>query len=323
MAISSRTRKCQLGREAVAGTAVAATTIWRGMATVVDMTQITWAEEDVGQYPNQLRTYVPSEGAEISLEGVCTYEQLPHILEMGIQTVTPSGTEAPYTYTYTFATSTATTIKTYTAEYGDAEDAEDCEYVFCESFELSGAPDEAWQMSATCRGRQVTQGQSFASLTLPEVEEVLFNTSRLYIDDSGGTIGTSVVSSSFRSFSLSVTTGWVAVQTADGQLYFTLAKLANEPEIVLEITAEHDATWDSAGEKANWLAETIRLIQIKATGTSSRAVTINLAGLWETFGSIEDADGNSVLTGTFRAGYSSADTLFAQIIVANTLSALP
>jgi hypothetical protein len=288
-----------------------------------DMTQIVFAEEDVGQYPNQLRTYVPSEGAEISLEGVCTYEQLPHILEMGIQTVTPSGTTAPYTYTYTFATSAATTIKTYTIEYGDAEDAEDAEYVFCESFEITGAPDEALMVSATLRGRQVTQGQSFASLSLPAVEEMLFNTCVLYIDATGGTVGSTQVSNSFRSFSFSVTTGWQAVQTGDGNLYFTLAKLAGAPEIVLEITAEHDSSWDSAGEKANWLAETIRLIQIKASGTSSREMKISMAGLWETFGTIEDTDGNSTLTGTFRAGYSSSDTLFCNIAVANTLSSLP
>ena len=323
MAISSRTKKAQLYREATAGTPGAATTIWRGTATLQDMTQVTWAEEDVGQYPNQLRTYIPSEGAEITLEGVCTYEQLPHILEMGVQTVTPSGTESPYTYTYTFPTDTARTIKTYTMEIGDGEDCEDAEYVFCESFEISGGADEAWMMSASCRGRQVTQGTSFASLSLPAVEEVLFNTSALYIDASGGTIGTTQVSNSFRSFSLSVTTGWSAVQTGDGNLYFTLAKSAGEPEIMLEITAEHDSSWDSAGEKANWVAQTIRLIQIKATGTSSREITINLAGLWETFGTIEDADGNSVLTGTFRAGYSSADTLFANIAVKNALSSLP
>jgi len=293
------------------------------MATMRDMTQVVWAEEDVGQYPNQLRTYVPSEGAEITLEGACTYEQLPHILEMGVMTASPAGTTAPYTYTYTFATSAATTLKTYTIEYGDAEDNDEAEYCFAESFEITGAPDEALQMSANIRGRQVTASAVTAGQSIPAVEEMLFNTCVLYIDATSGTIGTTQVSNSFRSFSFSVTTGFVAVQTGDGSLYFTLAKLANEPEITLEITAEHDSSWDSAGEKANWVAETIRLIQIKASGTSSREMKISMAGLWESFGTIEDQDGNSVLTGTFKAGYSSTDTLFCNIAIKNTLASLP
>ncbi len=41
-------RKIQLGREANAGTAVAATAIWRGMGTIEDTREVVVAEEDVG-----------------------------------------------------------------------------------------------------------------------------------------------------------------------------------------------------------------------------------------------------------------------------------
>lgn len=325
MAVSSATRRCQLGRETTPGTAVAATTYWRGPASMQDMTQVVTVQEDVGRYSPQGRTYVPMIGAQVSMPSqVATFEQLLHIFEAGIQTVTPSGTEAPYTYTYTFPTSdTEPTLQTYTIEYGDAEDAEEAEYCFVESFELTGAPDEAVMVTATWRGRQVTQGITFtADLTLPAVEEILFDQGVLYIDDSGGSIGASQVSNSFLEFSFSVTTGWVATTTGDGELYFTFPKLTR-PEITLSITAEHTSDWDSAGEKAEWVAENFRLVRIQFDGTSSRYLRLDMAGKWLTFGVIEDRDGNSVLTGEMSVEESSTDSLWCEIEISCTLASVP
>jgi hypothetical protein len=302
--------KCQIGDESPNGTPTAATAIWRGKVSMEDLTKVTFVDEDVGNYAGVGRSYIASEGAAITFDSTpATYEQISYIFRSGVQSGNTSSIGATYTWYHTMASTAATTITTNTIEFGDGEDVDEASYCFVESYTISGAPDEAVMVTANWRGRQSTQTTFSGSATLPAVEDMLFNTGKLYIDNSGGTVGDTQVSNSFRSFTLNVTTGWQAIQTADGNLYFTMAKLT-APEVTLEITAEHDSTWDSAGEKANWVAQTARLVRLEFTGTQDRRFRIDLAGKWETFSSIEEEDGNSVLRGTMRAFYSSADTLF-------------
>jgi hypothetical protein len=312
-----------MGREATAGTAVAASTIWLGTVTMVDETAVTFIDESIGVYGGYGRTYIPKEGALINFESVpASYEQILHVFEGGVQTVSASGTGGTWTYSYAMSSTQAHTIKTYTLEVGDSEDAEEAEYCFCESFGLSGSYDEAVTLTSTWRGRQVSTATFTASLSKPSTEVMVFNTGLLYIDNDTGTIGTNLVSDSFRSFSLDVTTGWVPVQTADGALYFTFAKIS-KPEVVLSITAEHTSDWDSAGEKAKWRALTPRQIRVKFDGSGPRYMNLDLAGKWETFSAIEESDGNSVLTGTFRGFYSTTAALFFESVVCCAISSVP
>lgn len=324
-------RKIQLGRESTAGTAVAATTIWRGMGTIEDQRETVFVEEDIGYLSGVDRTMVPKLHAAISLASVpATFEQLPHILEMGVRTDAPAqdGAGTGYLYEYVFPTTAANTIKTYTIEGGDNQAAEEMEYCFVESFTLEGTAGEALMMSAEIKGRQVSTSAFTGAATLPTVEEILFSKGKLYIDDADGTIGTTQKTSTLLSATLNVTTGLVPVFTADGALYFTFVK-GVMPEITLDITFEHDGT--ATAEKAAWRAETARLIRLQfegaALGTAGdytyKTLTIDLAGKWESFSALEDSDGNDTVTATFRARYNATAALFAQIDVVNELSALP
>jgi hypothetical protein len=48
-----------------------------------------------------------------------------------------------------------------------------------------------------------------------------------------------------------------------------------------------------------------------------------LAGKWTTFSAIEEEDGNSVITGSFKAYYSTTETYFADFEIANLTNAIP
>lgn len=325
-------RKLQFGRETTAGTAVAATTIWRGMGTIEDQREVQFAEEDIGYLSRVDRSYIPKLAAALSLPSVeATFEQLPHLLEMGVKTATPAadGSGSGKIYTYTFPTTAANTIKTYTIEGGDNIQAEEIEYCYVESFTLEGGAGEALKMSAEIRGRQVSLSTFTTTATLPVVEEILVSKGKLYIDTAGGTMGNTQVSNTLLSFTLNVATGLQAVYTADGQLYFSLVKCVG-PEITLDVTFEHNAS--AVAEIAKWRAETpsqVRLLlegsalQTAGTSYSKKTVKIDLAGLWEKFSAIGDQDGNDTVTGTFRARYNSTAAKFAEITVVNELAALP
>jgi len=333
MAGIRKLRKIQLGRETTAGTNVSASTIWRGTGVIDDNLEVIFVEEDVGYKSGVDRTMIPKVEAMLELEETpATFEQLPHILDMGVEAATASadGSGSAYIYNYPFAENTDTqTVKSYSIEGGDNTQEEEFSYGFCTGFNLSGAAGEAVTMSATVVGRQVSADTFSSTATLPTVEEVLFSKGKLYIDDSDGAFGGTQKTSTFRDFNLEVDTGWRAVYTGDGELYFTFLKNVGA-EITLDITFEHDST--AVAEIANWRAETARLIRldflgstVTTAGTSygTKALRIDLAGKWESFEPLDDTDGNDTVTGTFRSRYNSTASEFAIIRVANLLASLP
>jgi hypothetical protein len=325
-------RKLQFGRESTAGTIVPATTVWRGIGTLEDAREPVFPAEDIGYLSGTSRSYIPKVEGALDLESVeATFEQLPHILEMGIKTATPSqdGTGSGYIYQYDFPTTAAPTIKTYTIEGGDNQEAEVMEYCYVSEFTLEGNAGEAWMMSANIVGRQVALQGFTGSVAVPTVEDMLFQKSKLYIDAIGGTWGSTLKSNTLLNASLNYTTGIIPKYTADGNLYFSFIQYT-QPEVRLTVTFEHDGT--AATEKVNWRNQTPRLIRLliqgstfTTAGTSYTMKTgiIDLAGKWESFQKLGDQDGNDVIEAEFVARYDATAAKFGKILVVTNLSALP
>ena len=79
-------RKIQLGKETTAGTAVDATTVWRGMGTIEDGLEKVFVDEDIGYKSGVDRTYIPKVEARLDLDEIpATYEQILHILEAAVE----------------------------------------------------------------------------------------------------------------------------------------------------------------------------------------------------------------------------------------------
>jgi hypothetical protein len=328
-------RKIQLGRETNAGVAVAATAIWRGLGTIEDTRNEVVVAEDVGTLIPPVRTYTAALGGALAMEAVpATFEQLPHILEAGILAIgtgVADGAGTGKIYDYAFPEATSNAIKTYTIEGGDNEAAEEVEYCYVADFALSGKGGEALTMAANWLGRQVSTSTFTGALAIPTVEEILFSKGALYIDAVAGSYGATIKSSTFLAMDLKVKTGWIPVWTADGGAgnFFGFIKCP-KPEIILDITFEHEAS--SIAEKAAWRAKTPRLIQLKFLGSALttpgttytyRSLIINLAGRWSKFSKLGEQDGNDIVTGTFVAGYDPTKADVGQIIVVNQLATIP
>ena len=321
-------RKIQIGRESTAGTAVPATEIWRGEGTGEDQRTVVFPAEDVGYLSGTNRSYTPRVYGAIDLASTpATFEQLPHILEGGVSAVSATADGSGYIRVYPFPTTAANTIKTYTIEAGDNQQAEEMEYSFVESFSLEGRVGEAWNMTAAWRGRQWTPTTYTGALSLVAVEEMLFSKSKLYIDSASDAFGTTVKSDTLLAANLAATSGIMPVFTANGELYFSFVKTVM-PEVVLTITFEHDGT--ATAEKAAWRAGTARNIRLLCEGSAlgtpggftKKSALIDLSGKWEAFAAIADENGNDTITGTFRARYDTTAAHFATITVVNEIAAL-
>jgi len=306
----------QIGREGTAGTAVPATVVFRGpVEDISDDSPVIFPEEQTGTlYPLE-RSYQPFQAASVKQPvQEATWEQFPHILEAGIDAETPTQDGAGTGYIRVYELHAANTPKTYTIETGDSIDVAEMQYSFVQKFTLSGQLNEAVKFSADWVGRQRTD-TSFTSLTAPSVEDMLFNTGKIYINDVSSGFGGTVRTGIWRSFSLDVETGLVPVFTGDGTLYFvglkTVAKRAT-----LSLVLEH-ATYTPT-ERTAWAARTTRAVRLEFTGSalattgttySTNKLLIDACGTYQSFSALGSAgDGDNIITAVLNLRYNSTLT---------------
>lgn len=177
-------------------------------------------------------------------------------------------------------------------------------------------------------GQTVTIDKFFNNVSIPVVEEILFQKAKLYIDASSTSAGTTIKSNTVLSWEMDYKTGWKGQPAADGRLDFSFTKLA-KPSGTLKVTFEHDGT--AVAEKAAWRAKTPRLIRLLVQGSTLttagtytyKTLIVDLVGVWKKFGALKDDNGNDTVEGTLMFGYDTTAAQAGQIIVVNQLSALP
>lgn len=330
-------RKIALGDEAVAGTATAATAIWRGEGTLEDTRVMGFPDEDVGLVAPTDRSHVPQLGGALTISGVATFEQLGYIFSAGIKNVitgsTDGGTGSGYVYTYPMPTTCDHTITTYTIEGGDNEQAEEMEYAFVDNFTLEGVAGEPLMLSADWIARQVTTTSFTTALHVPSVESIHVSKGKVYINAAAGSsFGDTQVTNTIEAVTVNVTTGLAGHHKIDGNKYFALTQRdGDNMAVTADLRFEHNSS--ATAEKEHYRAQTPRKLRMTWHGshltTTSRTYTyktlqIDLRGKWEAFSAIDEQDGNDVVMGTFRCGTDSTGTDYASfLLVADGLTVLP
>lgn len=291
--------------------------------------------EDVGIVIGTDRAYQPALAASLSMpEHEATFEQLGYILSASIKDVvtgSADGSGSGKIYNYALPTTALNSIKTYSIEGGDDQEAERMEYAFVKSWSISGKAKEAVKVSAEWGGRQVGLNAFTAALSIPTVEEMLFQKMKLYIDGTGTHPATTQKTNTLLSWSLTCTTGWKENFTGDGNLYFSNIRFdKNAFELLLKLTFEHNGS--AAAEKVAWRAGTSRSIKLLCEGStlgtagttySKKSFIANTLGKWETFEKLDEQDGNDIVSATQRCRYNATAASAGVLILVNELSALP
>jgi hypothetical protein len=321
-----------MGREGTPGSAVAATTVWRGRGMLQDDRVIKFPTEDIGILTGTDRSYIPKLAGSLLLESVpATFEQFPHILEMGVKTAsaTADGAGSDFIYEYVFPTTAANTIKTYTIETGDNNEEEEMEYCFVTDFTLTGDEGEAWMMAANIIGRQVAVSTFTTTASIPTVEEMLFQKTKLYIDAATAAWGATIKSNTLLSAQFTYKTGNKAIFAADGNLYFSSHKSVM-PEIRLKLTFEHDAI--GAAQKVLARSQTPQKIRLKTEGSaltsagttySVKTMIIDIVGKYEKFNKIGERNGNDIIEFEFLGRYNADAASAGLIYIVNELASIP
>lgn len=314
------------GSAGAAGTAVAATAIWRGPGAQIDSGRaINRPSENVGLLIDTDRSYTPSMLAMLDIpETEATYEQICYPLEGGIKRIITGVADGAAAKVYDYTSGSANTVEPFTIEAGDNNAVSDMEYAVCTEFELTWSARDALRISSKWVGRQRTTGTAFAALTLPTVEEILAPT--ITITDGGTAIGTTAFSGTLIGYNLKLLTGIVPLFTATGQIYFDTIKYT-KPTCTLGMTFEHDS--NASTEYGKFVARTTRLVRILHLGSALsgsaylfKRFMIDFSGLYTTFPPYDDKDGDNTVTVELQAGYNTTANLFARFLLVNALAAV-
>ena len=313
--------RIQLGAESTAGTAVATTEYWRGVGAMPeDARTIEFVEELNNIAVPTDRSYTSQIMSTMTLQSTpATYEQLPIILSACMKDVTPvadSGGASGYIMAYDIGTSTPNTIKTYTIQAGDNQQAEQMDYAFVTDFSLSGTAGEAVMVSSNWVGRALATDTFDSATLISDIEEILAGNGQVWINDSGS-IGTTAVSDTVLGFDLQVTSGQQPKFFIDGNrldynyVYYNIDNF----DVTLSLVYEHNST--GVAEKAAFRNETTRAIRLRfdgsAVGTTggvydNKTLIIDFVGRYTAFGALTDQEGNSIYNVTMTGKYNVANT---------------
>jgi len=322
--------RIQFGMEADAtpGTAVDATHIHRGpFVDIEDTSVFQFVDEQTGLLADTGERYKSQAGATLTLPShPFTFAHGPIHFNAGITEGVTTDTAAPYTRSYPFVVTAADVatkdINTYTWETHNvlSGDSREMGYSHVEEFSLTGEIGQPWMIESTWQGRQVVVAAFTPALTLTDLEQSMFQNSVLYLDAAADGVGTSLITGVMSACTINVQTGVQRVFTPNGQLYFTGVKFV-KPVVTGSFTFELEGTVAASGfvvaERAAFTAGTPRIVRVKTTGTASQYWQFDAAIVYTSFGTYENADGDTPVTAEWEARYESVTGLFAEFEVAN------
>jgi len=321
-------RQLQIGKESTKGTAVAATAVLLGQLSMKESPTIYRPPEHRGQLAEFSRSVKVANLAELTYEGDATFEQILYLLHMGVAgNVSPTGpgTDGEYTWTFTPAMTSAGTFDSFTIEYGDDVQAWETEYCMAREIELSGAMNEVLKVRADIFGRKMTAASFTGGLSAPSVESIPFQGFKLYIDDESGTIGSTEKSNTLISARYRITTGLVPARYGSGSLDFT-SYIEQFKNVELEMTFAFNSGAET--ERTKFDGETMRLVRLEAEGSviggsTKKKLTLDFCGIYTDFGTLDERDGEDVVTVRMSGQRGTNYTKLFEIEVVNAVSSLP
>lgn len=344
-----RLRRVQIGIESTPGTAVAATSRWRGPGvTLEDDRQWEFVDEDVGILGGTGRKVMPYAQGNLALPDTpLTPEQFPYMLAFGFGGPITGSADGAGSTGFRYVTTIPTTSapannRAGTFETGDDFEVERAAYGKVLEWSVKGVQQKPVMLSAKIQTQPVARlGAAFSATTLAELNDLLFFNSRIYLDAVGGTIGTTQITSQFLGFEITGKSTYAFKQTGEGPAAGTVPSynlvVYVDHEISVKLTFEHDPAVDgSTGIKSLFRAGTPRLMRLDilgqtyatpGTGTlftgGRRGVRFDLPLDFTKIPPLDEIEGNDIVTVEAMSRYNTTFGGSGTITVANELSALP
>lgn len=343
----SKLRRIQFGFEPTPGTAVAATTRWRGPAvTLDDDRQWEFVEEDVGIVGGTGRKVLPYAQGNLKLPATpLTPEQFPILMALALGGPITGATDGSGSSGFRYVTTLPTTSgpaanRAATVETGDDYEVENAAYTKVLDWTIKGTQKKPITVEATLQSQQVGRlGTGFSATTLATLNDLLFWNTRLYLDAVGGTIGTTQITNQFLGCEISGKTTYAFKQTGEGPAAGTVPTynlvVYTDHEIRVKLTLEHDPAVDgNTGIKSLFRAGTPRLMRLDCLGqayatagtgtllTGRRGVRFDLPLDFIKIPGLDAIEGNDIVTVEAVSRYNTTYGSSGAITVCNEVTAL-
>jgi hypothetical protein len=163
-------------------------------------------------------------------------------------------------------------------------------------------------------------------LSLPSVTPALFSHTKVYIDDSGGTIGTTQVSDVLLSADITIDSGIRWLPPGDGFLYPRVVK-RGAPNLTFSLNFElEEDTGTSIVARERSLHDVpnhYRLIRLETPGPNGESFVLDMAAKYDKPGPYaQEDDLDTAVSFDGHATYSPTDGLFFQVDITNSVAAL-
>lgn len=209
------------------------------------------------------------------------YEQAHNLGLMSIKGgVTPTGS-SPYVWNFVRDPTGNPDLDSFTIErrLSDGVNFIDqrCAYNLISQITWKGAQNQPVMYTANGFGRRIKSHAFTAALTAPTGEAALASSSKIYINNTWGTLGNTQIVGQIMHWELMFMTGYEPLFTTDGRsdLDFTIASLSSEnTQVSLKVTML--VTPGLGGqffiEQAAAEAQTLRAVRVQCDGTASKQV---------------------------------------------------
>jgi len=177
-------------------------------------------------------------------------------------------------------------------------------------------------------GSAFTLAQTYTGVSVPAVNTILFNQSKLYIDPVAGAFGGTQKTGTFLSFEHNYTSGWQGQPAGDGRLDFSFGRFS-KPSGTAKLTMVHEAT--AAAEYAYFRSNTPRLFRIMnqgalltSAGTTYTYFTmiLDFVGFYTKFAPPADDNNMDTIAADIKLAYDTTAASAGQLLIVNQLTSL-
>jgi hypothetical protein len=267
-------RKVQYVKEVTRGTALAATKMWMGSATVPKDRDPVHPTDALGLRVRSARTEILqllADPVTLAMNGEtgAYYQGLPLLfgttLRGGVTATETTGSQLDYAWDFSPSLTAAAAPDTMTLEIADNDQEYEIEYLMGKTINIDWAfgQNAFLNVSAEYFGRQVTASTITAGLTRPTITAINANTGKFYLNNTWATLGNTQLTSFLRSGNIQIATGNHPKFLGGGAKYFDTYG-EGYLEVTGQIVVEGGATAKSRFD--DYQAGTARALRFNWTG---------------------------------------------------------
>lgn len=322
----------QVGKESSWGGAVAAAARWMGLSDACRFTPIARNTQRRYLRPNLAPTHRAHQtyrSAQLTVAGDLNTSDILYVLMSGMRGgISPTGAGNAKTWAYDAQMTASPAVESRTIEWSDGQQEYEAPGCICSQFEISAnnAEDSMVQFSSTWLGKDWSQSTITGALSDRAVNYLPGLGTKLYVNDIGGTIGSTELTATLVSWTY--TFGMVTLKRRQSGAITPAGVSYLVPTCTLNMRIEHDTA--GATELAKYLANTGRLIRLKnelgaaISGGGNHTLQLDFAGdVVEDIALADTEDGDTVIDVSMAARYDTgAFASFTKATVINELAAI-